>query len=116
MKSGTAKKFSLEPANRRDKIGLNFTGYISIPTDGIYTFYSASDDGSKIYIGDRLVVIHDGLHGMSEKDGQVALKAGKHAITVPFFENVGAEGLRISYSGPGIKKQEVPAKVLFRKK
>jgi hypothetical protein len=43
------------------------------------------------------------------------LKAGKHAITVTYFDHAG-EGdlLSVSYAGPGISKRAIPAAALFR--
>ncbi|MCH5374461.1 MAG: PA14 domain-containing protein, partial [Planctomycetes bacterium] len=56
---------------QNDKFALRFTGYLQIPRSGEYAFYTASDDGSRLYIGDELVVNNDGLHGMKEKKGSV---------------------------------------------
>ena len=38
-----------------------------------------------------------------------ALAAGLHRLRVEFFEKAGEEGLRVSYKGPGVPKQQVPA-------
>ncbi len=77
--------------------------------DGLYTFFVNSDDGSKLYLGDSLVVSNDGLHGSMEKSGEVLLKAGKHRLKLLYFDASGGRSLVVSYSGPGIRKQEVPA-------
>jgi hypothetical protein len=80
-----------------------------VPTDGTYTFYTRSDDGSQLLIGNTLVVNNDGLHGPEERSGSIGLKAGKHAITVTYFDHAG-EGdlLSVSYAGPGISKRAIP--------
>jgi len=94
--------------------GLRFSGYISIDTAGVYTFYTSSDDGSKLYINGALVVNNDGLHGSQERSGSISLTAGMHAITVDFFEATGGALLEASYAGPGITKQKIPVNVLFQ--
>jgi S1-C subfamily serine protease len=111
--SGRADTFDLGKYKGRDFFGLRFTGYVDVPADGIWAFYLASDDGSRLYVGDRLVVDNDGLHAMTEKRGFIPLKAGKHAITVLCFERTGEEGLRVSWEGPKVKKQPIPATALF---
>jgi hypothetical protein len=73
--------------------------FIKVKQDDQYTFFTSSDDGSKLYIGDTLVVDNDGLHGMQEREGTIGLRAGKHAIRVDFFEKIGGEGLCVSYAG-----------------
>ncbi len=67
-----------------------------------------------MYIGTTEVVDNDGLHGARERSGTIGLKAGKHAISVVFFEAGGDEVLTVSYAGPGITKQAVPSSALFR--
>lgn len=116
IKLETIEQFNLSPVQRIDYFALKFSGFVEVPCKGIYTFYLMSDDGSQLSIGDILVVDHDGRHRVSEKSGQIALAAGKHAITVAYFESMVHEILRVYYSGPGIEKQPIPSHVLFRKR
>ena len=96
--------------------GLVYTGYISVPTDGTYTFYTNSDDGNKLQIGTTTVASDESPHGARWNTNSVpiALKAGKHAFTLKFYENGGGDSLRIEYAGPGITRTELPASALFR--
>mgnify|MGYP002786896427 CR=1 FL=1 len=114
VKSGNVAGFDISPRNRDDQFGMQFNGFINVPTDGDYTFFTSSDDGSKLFIGTTQVVDNDGLHGIQERSGVIGLKAGRHAISVTFFENGGGQDLSVSYSGPGITKQVIPASALFR--
>ena len=62
-----------------------------------------------------LVVNNDGLHGPLEKSGTIGLMAGKHAISVGYFDQTGTNNiLSVSYAGPGISKQVFPASSLYR--
>ncbi|MEO6949695.1 MAG: PA14 domain-containing protein, partial [Ginsengibacter sp.] len=106
--------FDISQANRSTSYSFNYTGYINVPTDGQYTFYTASDDGSSLYIDNILVVNNDGLHGWTEQSGVIGLQSGKHAISVGYFQQGGAQNLSVSYSGPGISKQDIPSSVLTR--
>ncbi|OUJ68392.1 PA14 domain-containing protein, partial [Hymenobacter crusticola] len=108
-KTGTVASPVLTPASRDDGYAFQYTGYVTVPTDGQYTFYTTSDDGSKLYIGSQLVVDNDGLHGDVEQSGTIGLQAGTHAITIAFFENDGGQTLNVSYAGPGLGKQFIPA-------
>jgi hypothetical protein len=112
--TGTTSNFDLTKAEVGDNFGLRFTGYIDVPTDGAYTFYTTSDDGSKLFIGNSEVVSNDGQHPSQERSGTIGLKAGKHAIRVEFFEIGGGEVLEVRYAGPGISKQLVPAGALYK--
>ena len=100
---------------RDEWYALKFEGYVTLPNDGIYTFYTSSDDGSYLYIDSEEVVNNDGSHPMVERSGLLALKAGTYPIKVTFHQGMGGQGLEVSYKGPGIEKQVIPAKVLSHK-
>lgn len=95
-------------SGRADDVAALFTGWISVPTSGSWTFYTNSDDGSRLLIGNTAVVLNDGLHGMVEASGTIALASGKHAIRTEFFERGGGAGLIVSWSGPGVSKSIIP--------
>lgn len=97
---------------RQDHIVIRFTGFVEAPRDGNYTFYTNSDDGSMLYIGDTLVVRNDDKHPMQERSGELSLQAGKHEIRVDFFQGDGGAGIIASWSGPDIPKQTIPASAL----
>lgn len=104
--------FSLGQYKDRDHFALRLTGYVDVPADGHYAFFAAADDGCRLFIGDRLVVDNDGPHYLMEKRGYIPLKAGKHAITVLYFDRTETDELKVSWEGPGIKKQPIPATAL----
>jgi hypothetical protein len=110
----TVGKFDLSLSERNDYFALKFEGYISVPVTGVYTFFVNSDDGSRLFIGDKMLLDNDGIHGIVEKSGSIALQAGEHPITLLYFNGTGGRGLRVSYEGPDIEKQEIPEKALFR--
>ena len=101
--TGQIENVSLAVRERNDKFAIKFEGKIFIPTDGNYTFYTTSDDGSKLYIGGsneaNLVVNNDGLHGSQERSGSLNLTAGSHPIVITFFESTGGEKLEVRWQG-----------------
>lgn len=115
VKSGDLTTINLSPIQQQDNFAMKYSGFIDIPTDGYYTFYLNSDDGSKLFIGDLNLINNDGLHAATEASGRIGLKAGKHAFTVSFFEKGGEQVLALSYEGPGVPgKQLIPAKSFYR--
>ncbi|MCH2025895.1 MAG: trypsin-like peptidase domain-containing protein [Verrucomicrobiales bacterium] len=98
-----------------EEYGLRFTGYIKIKKEGLYTFNLSSDDGSKLSIGNQLFVDNDGLHGVMSAIGMIRLKPGMHPINITFFENSGDQKLDVSYEGPDISLQQIPADIFFTK-
>jgi alpha-L-fucosidase len=116
VQEGSVRDFDVSVRKEKEYFGLEYTGFISIPEDGVYGFFTDSDDGSRLYIGDTLVVDNDGLHGLAERKGVIALAAGLHPIRVTFFQKTGGVDLRVYYQGPNIAKRSIPDEVLFHKK
>ena len=100
------------PDDVSGNIGLVFNGYIDIPSDGMYAFYTYSDDGSGLWIDDELVVDNDGLHSREERTGCISLRKGLHKFMVRYFDSNGgileagmtdSSGQHIPF-GPGMLK------------
>lgn len=111
--TGVADIISHQNKKRTDKFALEFTGYIRIYKDAIYTFFTDSDDGSMLYIDDEEIVNNDGDHGNVEKSGKAALKKGFHKIKVLYFDSGGGNSLRVLMQPEGGKKELIPAALLF---
>ena len=97
---------------RNDGFALRFTGKLVVPRSGKYKFFIASDDGSRLYLNDKLLINHDGLHGMNEKRASIKLNAGSHDLVFTYFDNGGADGFRVQWEGPGFKKQNIDKQYL----
>lgn len=92
-----------------EKLGMRFIGYIDIPVEGVYTFETASDDGSRIWIDDELAVDNDGSHGMRFRRGRVALREGLHRFRLDYVQGGGGMGLEAWWSSDaGIRRSRIP--------
>jgi len=101
---------------KADRFGLVLQGMIEIPDAALYTFYLSSNDGSKLFIDGELIIDNDGLHGAIEKQGQVKLSRGKHALWITYFQAGGGYHLKAYISGPDSEKVSIPPSMLFFKK
>lgn len=90
---------------------LRFTGVLRIDTPGDYTFYTTSDDGSRLYVNDELLIDNGGVHAPTEVSGTVHLTEGDHALTVAYFERAGGEMLEVEWDGPGFDRQPIPGDI-----
>lgn len=113
--TGTVGNIDISMKRGKDEYAFVFEGWIRIPVDGVYTFYIASDDGSRLLINGNLLIDNDGLHSLFEKSKDLPLGKGYHAIKVLFFDNSGGDQLEVNWKGPGIPKSRIPDWVLFRK-
>ena len=64
---------------------LLLIGSVNIKKAGEYIFYCGSNDGSKLYADNTLLIDNDGGHGYQEKYGKIKLDEGVHKIEVRYF-------------------------------
>jgi len=111
--SGHIRQFDLNPRKSMENFAFTYKGYVTVKKRGVYRFALTSDDGSRLFIGNELVVDNDGLHGAKAVVGRIALEAGAHPIAVEFFQRSGGLDLLLEYSGPELPDQVIPASALF---
>jgi hypothetical protein len=115
VKQGTVATFSLEPRNRNSGYAFVYEGYLEVPVTDVYTFSLTSRDGSRLYIGDTLVINNDGLKSLATPAaGNIAINAGKHAVRVEMFNRDGNGLLDLSWSTLSQSAATIPASALWQ--
>ena len=84
--SGTTPTFSFSIA-KDEKYAIRFSGYLDVPVDGGYSFQVGTENQSRLYIDDQLVVDHWMLDNRArivwdDFDSELGLKSGKHKIVL----------------------------------
>ena len=110
--SKTARSLNGAIKSATEKFGLILTGFIELEKTGVYTFSVLSNDGSRLYVSDQLVVENDGWHGAFKKAGSIALKAGKHKIRLFYFQVGGQMALDIFIKDSSNKKVKINPNIL----
>jgi alpha-L-rhamnosidase len=117
VSTGKTFEFDVNKINRRDDwVAIKFEGYIEIKQEGEYTFYSSANDGSVVYLNDKIVVDnagYKGANGIKNTKGKTYLSIGKHKLELFYYENDGTESLDFEIEGPGIKRQQIPMEIIF---
>jgi len=97
----------------RERIFYEFRGAVNIPKDGSYSFRLVSDDGSQLFIDDKLAIDHCCFHGPDPKDGEVYLTAGAHPVRILYFQAGGGAAISFQWFNKEIEKyQLVPESML----
>jgi hypothetical protein len=96
------------------QFSVEWTGYITPPVTGTYTFTLESDDGSWLYIGGTQVVNNGGFHAHTPVSGTISLTGGdKYQIEVDYYETCDDQsGIDLSWTVPGSSSAIVPTSVL----
>jgi uncharacterized membrane protein len=103
--NSTGNMFStLSAVAPADNVAGVFTSSFEVYYGGSYTFRLTSDDGSKLYVNDQLVVNNDGIHAPATATGAINLLGqengagrGFHTIRVEFFEASGGGNLVVQW-------------------
>lgn len=89
----------------KNQYAIVFSGKLTAPKKGDYTFYLTSDDGSQLLIDGKSVVKYDGIHPAGAiKEGKVTLEAGEHDFRLRYFQAAGGADLFVAWEGPGFRK------------
>ncbi len=109
-KEGTVTKdFDVSHLPAQANFGVVMSGQLEIKEEGYYMFAVASDDGSKFYLGNRLLLDNDGLHdGYGYKSYIVPLKVGFYPVRLEYFQKDGGSSLRLVYFTPGMLNTDHP--------
>jgi beta-glucosidase len=73
-----------------DYFSVRWSGTLTAPKTGEIEFYLASDDGSRMYCNDQLVIDNWGDHGRQTRSGKVRLEQGRaYRIKIEYYERTG---------------------------
>lgn len=107
VRSGVVPKIDLGFAKTDQLFGLAFEGYLDVPATGVYQIYLSSDDGARLSLNNKTLIDYDGIHGSGEMSAPAALAKGLHPVSLVYFQRQGGLGLKVSWEGPGMSRQEV---------
>ncbi len=114
--TGVKTRLELNKLTKENKadFAVEFTGFIRIPQDGVWTFTLTSDGGSRIWIGDALVVDNDGFHKKQTVTSGARIPAGLYPFRVAFHQHKNPHSeFQVRWSGPGTPEQEIHPSALL---
>ncbi len=81
-----------------DRFSVRWTRYIYFPNDGVYRFSLASDDGSRLFIDDQMVI--DAWYDHTARTFVVdrTLRAGHHLLRAEYYDNVGDAQIQVKWT------------------
>jgi hypothetical protein len=78
----------------KENYAVVFHGYVDFPSAGLYRLSLSSDDGSKLFINNRLVVDNDFAHPESQLSRLVRAGGGLNPVRIEYFESRGERILK----------------------
>ena len=97
-----------------DNFAIRFHGRLAIEVPGTYAFALNSDDGSKLYVNQNLIVDNDGIHPPRYVRGSLELEAGMHYVEIHYFQGQPYQlALQWFYQPSNGQEQIVPPEMIY---
>jgi hypothetical protein len=97
-----------------DTFSARWSGQVQAQFTQVYTFYTQSDDGVRLWVNGRQLVNNWTNHPTTENSGTISLAAGqRYDIRMEFYENTGAATAKLLWSSASTPKAAVPKTRLF---
>lgn len=93
--------------SRFEWFAIDYHGQFWIQKPGKYHFVLTSDDGSILYIDDRVVIDNDGTHAAETLAGAADLTAGTHTIRLSYFQGPRYEVALMLWISPPKEKYRI---------
>lgn len=94
---------------------VRWTGTIQPTNTGDYTFYTRTDDGARLWVGDQLVINHWAPQPPTEWwSAPITLQAGQsYPIKLEYFQAGGGDYWSLSWGADSMPKAPIPTAVLY---
>jgi hypothetical protein len=105
---------SPDPTIETNIFSACWTGFVQPKSSGDYTFYTISDDGVRLWVDGKLIIDNWSDHSTTENSGKIQLEAEQiYEIKLEYYERGGVAKIKLSWSGPNLPKEIIPASQLY---
>ena len=114
--SGVINSLSLDAVRPRGEYyAVRYEGFLRVPNEGVYALSLTSDDGSRLYLNDQLMIDNDGNHPALTEAAVVRLHSGAYPIRLEYFQGSGATSLVLAWQRDAGPLETVPSSALARR-
>jgi hypothetical protein len=94
---------------------VRWTGEVMPPVSGMYSFYTLSDDGVRLWVNGTLIIDNWTGHSEMQDLGTIPLTAGQRAmIRLDYQQRGGDAVIGLDWSAPGLPREIIPPSALSR--
>ncbi len=98
----------------KDNFAIRWSGQVQVPADGEYTFYAKINDQGRLWVDGKLLIDQWDGYQSKEFEGKIQLKAKQRVpIKLEYWESGHEAWVKLSWSGPDLAKQVIPAENLY---
>lgn len=91
------------------QFSARWTGTLQPTTSGNYTLTALSNDGARVWVGDKLLIDAWAGHSDREDSGAIRLEASeRYPLKIEYYQGGGTATMRLYWIPPGGKKELIP--------
>lgn len=98
----------------KDGFSVRWSGFVLAPVTGEYEFTVSSNDGARLWIGDKLLVDDWTTRPWKRNHATISLEKGAHPIKLEYFEDYNVASAYLSWQVNNGKRKVIPARFLRR--
>lgn len=102
------------PSVGADAFSVRWTGRLQTPFPALYTLYTRSADGVRLWLNGVLLIDNWIEHAETENSATLMLEAGPlHDLRLEFFNASGLARIQLAWSAAGLPREPVPRERLY---
>jgi hypothetical protein len=90
-----------------DEFSVRWVARLRISESGSYTFYLTSDDGSRLFVDDKLVIDSWADHAELTREATLDLGPGAHELRVEYYDHVAVAMVKLEWSSKRFERRLV---------
>ena len=103
-----------DPSIPLGNYSVRWTGQVQPTASETYTFYTSTDDGTRLWVNGVQLVNDWTDHPETERSGTIALTANqKYNIVMEYYQGSGGAAAKLSWSSPSTPKAIIPQSQLY---
>ncbi|MDZ7345727.1 MAG: PA14 domain-containing protein, partial [candidate division KSB1 bacterium] len=88
---------------------IRWTGFVRIDSTGSWQFFTMSNDGVRLWLGEDKLIDNWTTHTAKEDRASRSLQKGWYPIRLEYFQDGGGSIMQLRFQGPGFKKAIIPS-------
>ncbi len=103
------------PGMGPDTFSIRWTGLITAPASGTYTFTVLADDGVRLWVNDQLLISAWFDQNLTRRSATISLSAGQaYRIKLEYYNQDARGAIKLRWAYPGQSEQVVPPSAFVR--
>lgn len=98
---------------RKSEFSIRWTGFLRVPRDDKWEFFTHSDDGVRLTLGDSVLIDDWNRHGTKISRAEVNLQAGIYPIKIEFFQHRKRALMKLYWKAASDKKPAIIPSAAF---